>query len=193
MSFLCVVHQAAVNNRGFPWPQQHRMAQARSVSNYASNCPRLEYIEQISLPVFLLLLPLSSSVLLVFSLSNTRQTCSRCVMCIIQATVYFVCVNTISLKLWRMFKMHVPSCPCFYLLFRLKQCCNLFEHMHSFFCKWVSWKCWALFSLCTCTHVAHRHKNHLTGALLFGCQLHFIELLKWLKFRLLLDGFYALF
>lgn len=89
---------------GFPWPQQHRMAQARSVSNYASNCPRLQYIEQISLPVCLLLLPLSSSVLLVFSLSNTRQTCSRCVMCIIQATVYFVCVNAICLKLWRMFK-----------------------------------------------------------------------------------------
>lgn len=104
MSFLCVVHQAAVNNRGFPWPQQHRMAQARSVSNYASNCPRLQYIEQISLPVCLLLLPLSSSLLLVFSLSNTRQTCSRCVMCIIQATVYFVCVNAICLKLWRMFK-----------------------------------------------------------------------------------------
>lgn len=41
----------------------------------------------------------------------------------------------------------------------------------------VSWKCWLV--LQPCAHVAHRHAEHeLTGVLLSGHKLHFIELLK---------------
>lgn len=77
------------------WPLQHGIdaSQARSVSNYASNCHRLQYIENISLPVGPELLLLSSS-LLPFSLLNMRQTSSRCVMLlIIRTTKYSVCVS----------------------------------------------------------------------------------------------------